>query len=133
MPSPLRVAVLGPKGQCGQCVVGELLARGHTVVGISRSPPKSWPTPGEYSAAACDFGNVAALSTILSEGRFDAVVSAFAPPLSDFKMVYQLGVEGHGNIKMAILRSSYRGRFVIIGMVSISFLFLPGLVLWRSG
>ncbi|KAJ3954373.1 hypothetical protein N0V92_009121 [Colletotrichum tropicale] len=36
----LRVAVLGPKGQCGSCVVDELLSRGHSVVGLSRNPPR---------------------------------------------------------------------------------------------
>lgn len=115
MPKSLRVAVLGPKGQCGQCVVDELLSRGHTVVGISRSPPKSWPKQGEYSAIACDYGDIEKLSAILTAGGFDCVVSAFAPPLLDFKDVYRLGVEGHGNIKMAILKSSYRGPFIIIG------------------
>ena len=115
MPNSLRVAVLGPKGQCGQCIVDELLSRGHTVVGISRSPPKSWPKEGEYSAISCDYGNIEKLSTILTEGGFDCVVSAFAPPLENLNDVYRVGVEGHGNIKMAILRSSYRGPFIIVG------------------
>lgn len=114
----LRVAVLGPKGQCGSCVVDELLARGHSVVGISRSPPKTWTTSGEYAGIPCDFGDIRALSRILSEGGFDAVVSAFAPPLVDLKAVYSVGVEGHGNIKMAVLRSTYRGPLIIIGMKS---------------
>lgn len=43
------------------------------------------------------------------------MVSAFAPALVDMKAVYTVGVEGHGNIKMAILRSTYRGPFIIIG------------------
>ncbi|KAJ9243862.1 hypothetical protein DTO169E5_2204 [Paecilomyces variotii] len=115
MSASLRVAVLGPKGQCGTCVVDELLSRGHSVVGISRSPPKDWPKSGEYSGIPCDFSDINGLSTILSDGGFDAVVSAFAPPLVDLKSVYRVGVEGHGSIKMAILRSSYRGPFIIIG------------------
>lgn len=117
MSASLRVAVLGPKGQCGTCVVDELLSRGHNVVGISRSPPKDWPKSGEYSGIPCDFSDINGLSTILSDGGFDAVVSAFAPPLVDLKSVYRVGVEGHGSIKMAILRSSYRGPFIIIGMI----------------
>ncbi|KAJ5745722.1 hypothetical protein N7520_010904 [Penicillium odoratum] len=115
MSDKFNVAVLGPKGQCGQCVVDELLSRGHSVVGVSRSPPSKWPKAGNYSAITCDFSDIRGLSTILSEGGFDAVVSAFAPPLGDMKAVYRLGVEGHGNIKMAILRSTYRGPFIIIG------------------
>lgn len=116
MSKSLRVAVLGPKGQCGSCVVDELLSRGHSVVGISRSPPKTWPKSGEYGGIPCDFGDIKALSKILSDGGFDALVSAFAPPLTDFDAVYTVGVEGHGNIKMAILRSTYRGPLIIIGM-----------------
>lgn len=113
-----KVAVLGPNGQCGHCVVDELLARGHVVVGISRNPPKTWSKPGQYSSIAVDFGDIKTLSTVLSEGDFDAVVSAFGPPLSDMKQVYRLGVEGQGNIKMAILRSTYRGPLILIGKAS---------------
>lgn len=116
MSDRLRVAVLGPKGQCGMCVVDELLSRGHTVVGISRSPPKTWPKSGEYTSIPCNFSDIKGLSRILSDGKFDAVVSAFAPPLVDMKSVYSTGVEGHGNIKMAILGSTYRGPFIIIGI-----------------
>lgn len=119
MSKSFRVAVLGPKGQCGQCVVDELLLRGHSVVGISRSPPSTWSRSGDYSGIACDFGDIPGLSTIFSEGGFDAVLSAFAPPLVDLKDVYRLGVEGHGNIKMAIVRSTYRGPVIIIGKVSV--------------
>ncbi|KAJ5958796.1 uncharacterized protein N7479_005946 [Penicillium vulpinum] len=117
MSNSLRVAVLGPKGQCGQCVVDELLSRGHHVVGISRSPPKVWPkaTPEQFSSIACDFSDIKSLSSILSDGGFNAVISAFGPPLTDMKDVYRLGVEGHGNIKMAVIRSTYRGPFIIIG------------------
>lgn len=68
--STLTVAVLGPKGQCGQCVVDELLSRGHNAIGISRDPPKEWKTappnsPGllysqtylhtRYQRACCGF------------------------------------------------------------------------------
>jgi putative NADH-flavin reductase len=115
MSKALRIAVLGPKGQCGQCVVDELLSRGYSVVGISRTPPETWPKTGDYSSIAVDFSDTKTFSSILSEGDFNAVVSAFAPPLQDLKDVYRLGVEGHGNIKMAILKSSYRGPFIIIG------------------
>jgi putative NADH-flavin reductase len=117
MSQSLRVAVLGPKGQCGSCVVDELLSRGHSVVGISRTPPKTWPKPGEYGSIPCDFSDIKGLSNIISDGNFDAVVSAFAPPLVDLKSVYSVGVEGHGNIKMAIIRSSFHGLFLIIGMI----------------
>ncbi|KAJ5959264.1 uncharacterized protein N7479_006414 [Penicillium vulpinum] len=115
MSKSLRVAVLGPKGQCGSCVVDELLSRGHSVVGISRTPPKTWPKSGEYGGIPCDCSDIKGFSNVQSDGDFDAVVSAFGPPLVDLKSVYSVGVEGHGNIKMAILKSTFRGPFIIIG------------------
>jgi putative NADH-flavin reductase len=84
----MRVAVVGPKGQCGKCVVNELLSRGHSVVGISRSPPNTWPKAGPYESISVDFSDIKMFSTILSDGKFDAVVSAFGPPLHNFKDVY---------------------------------------------
>lgn len=84
-------------------------------VGISQSPPQTWHKPGEYSAIRCEFSDIKDLSNTLSEGGFDPVISAFAPPLTDMKAVYRLGVEGHGNIKMAVIKSTYRGPFIIIG------------------
>lgn len=84
-------------------------------MGVSRRPPKSWPKNGDYSSIAVDFSNTQAFANILSEGGFDAVVSAFGPPLNDLREVYRLGVEGHGNIKLAVLSSSYRGPLIVIG------------------
>lgn len=121
MPKSLKVAVLGPKGQCGSCVVDELLSRGHSVVGISRAPPQTWGKPGEYEGIPCDFNDIRGLSEVLSDGNFDTVVSAFGPSLVDLKTVYSLGVEGHGNIKMALLRSTFRGHLIIIGKIYSSF------------
>lgn len=118
MSTNFRVAVLGPKGQCGRSVVDELpLPRTQRRWNLSLTPKhlvKAWG----LQRYCMRFGNIQGLSTILSEGRFDAVISAFAPPLVDLKAVYRLGVEGHGNIKMAIMRSTYRGPVIIIGRLS---------------
>ncbi|KAJ0290625.1 hypothetical protein CBS470a_003800 [Colletotrichum nupharicola] len=72
----LRVAVLGPKGQCGSCVVDELLSRGHSVVGLSRNPPREWQTSGDYKAESVDFNSINELSAALSRG-YDAIVCAW--------------------------------------------------------
>ncbi|ROW02142.1 hypothetical protein VSDG_02373 [Cytospora chrysosperma] len=113
----LKVAVLGPSGQCGQCVVDELLSRGHNVVGISRNPPKTWGTnlkTGSYSSQSVDLHDTASLVRAFSDG-FDAIVCAFAPPLSDMASLYEKGVEGHAAIKTALLASDHSGSFLIIG------------------
>lgn len=111
----LNVAVLGPKGQCGSCVVNELLSRGHSVVGLSRNPPKKWPTSGNYKAEAVDFNSIKDLAAVLSRG-YDAVVCAYGPPLADMKAVYIACVETHSRIKSALLSSTHDGPFVIIGL-----------------
>lgn len=111
----LKVAVLGPTGQCGSCVVDELLSRGHTVVGISRNPPKGWKGNERYSAVPVDIQDTEKLAKAFSAG-FDAIVCAFSPSLSDLSTTYENGVEGHGRIKTALLRSDHTGSFIVIGM-----------------
>ncbi|EQB48932.1 hypothetical protein CGLO_11774 [Colletotrichum gloeosporioides Cg-14] len=110
----LRVAVLGPKGQCGSCVVDELLSRGHSVVGLSRNPPREWQTPGDYKAESVDFNSINDLSAALSRG-YDAIVCAYGPPLGNLRAIYYECVETHARIKSALLRSKHRGSFIVIG------------------
>jgi putative NADH-flavin reductase len=110
----LTIAVIGPKGQCGSCVVDELLSRGHKVVGISRSPPKIWNKPGEYSSIAVDLADTPAFTQALS-GGYDCIVCAFGPSLERITEVYFKTIEGHVLIKKAMLRSSHEGGFIIIG------------------
>ncbi|KAI8222901.1 hypothetical protein K4K53_007072 [Colletotrichum sp. SAR 10_77] len=110
----LRVAVLGPKGQCGSCVVDELLSRGHSVVGLSRNPPREWQTSGDYKAESVDFNSINELSAALSRG-YDAIVCAYGPPLGNLRAIYYECVETHARIKSALLRSNHRGSFIVIG------------------
>lgn len=112
--TPLKVAVLGPTGQCGSCVVDELLSRDHTVVGISRNPPQEWKGNERYSAVPVDIQDTDKLAKAFSAG-FDAIVCAFSPSLSDLSTTYENGVEGHGRIKTALLRSDHTGTFIVIG------------------
>ncbi|RSL40878.1 hypothetical protein CEP54_015987 [Fusarium duplospermum] len=112
---PLRVAVIGPKGQCGSCVVEELLSRGHTVVGISRKPPAQLHDKNErYSGLAVDIYDHQGLVDAMSD-NFDGIVSAFSPPLNDLNTVYHGVVEGQMRIKNALLESTHSGPFIIVG------------------
>ncbi|KAI1857326.1 uncharacterized protein JN550_013306 [Neoarthrinium moseri] len=116
-PKKLKVAVLGPSGQCGQSVVNELLSRNHDVVGLSRNPPKTWTSTtntGSYTAESVDVFDDSSLARAFSKG-YDAIVCSYAPPLGDFSKLYQLGVEGHAKIKTALLASDHKGPFVVIG------------------
>lgn len=113
-PMKLKVAVIGPKGQCGSCVVDELLFRGHSVVGISRSPPPKWAVEGEYRPHAVDLHDTDRFAQALSQD-FDAIVCAYGPPLAKLEEVYEHCVEGHARIKEAVLQSTHSGGFTIIG------------------
>ena len=129
---PLRIAFLGPTGQCGSCIVEELLYRGHDVVGVSRNPPEAWKEGensahrGVYESVAVDVRDEVMLRDVFSSG-FDAIVCAFAPGIRDLKNVYENGVEGHGRVKRALLGSSHSGSFIVIGMRPLLFsvLFAP--------
>lgn len=110
----LKVAVIGPKGQCGSCVVDELLSRGHSVVGISRSPPQKWAAEGDYTPQAVDLHDTDSFARALSNG-FDVIVSAYGPPLAKLDEIYEHCVEGHAKIKNAVLQSTHSGGFIIIG------------------
>jgi putative NADH-flavin reductase len=101
----LKVAVIGPTGQCGSCVVDELLSRGHQVVGISRNPPMTWKM-GENMPYTGVPVHIHDTDRSLSKG-FDAIVCAFALPLSDLTATYEIGVEGHGKIRLALLNSAH--------------------------
>ena len=112
----LKVAVIGPKGQCGNPIVNELLSRGHSVVGISRNPPAQWDKPGDYSAVSLDLADIRKTATVFSQG-FDAIVSAYGPPLERFNQVYFYCGEFQGKIKAALLASTHTGPFIIIGTI----------------
>ncbi|KAF4434053.1 hypothetical protein CGCF415_v007162 [Colletotrichum fructicola] len=117
MSRPLKVGVIGPKGQAGSCVVDELLARGHSVVGISRSPPMQWPNSdkGTWSSVSVDIHKEhTKLVEIFSSG-FDAIVSCYGPSLKVISNIYSEAVEGHGRIKTALLASTHDGPFIIVG------------------
>lgn len=117
----LKVGVIGPKGQCGSCVVDELLSRGHHAVGISR-PPTNWKKSGpngqfsgKYSPLAIDVTDHIKLDEVFSSSGFEAIVVAYGPNLSDLSKVYYTLVETQAKIKTALLNSMYEGPFIIIG------------------
>ncbi|KAJ0269760.1 hypothetical protein COL940_012218 [Colletotrichum noveboracense] len=118
MSRTLKVGIIGPKGQAGSCVVDELLARGHSVVGISRSPPEQWPNPdkGTWSSVSVDIHKEhTKLVEIFSSG-FDAIVSCYGPSLKVISDIYSEAVEGHGRIKTVLLASTHDGPFIIVGV-----------------
>jgi hypothetical protein len=71
----MKIAVFGAGGAIGQAITGELLARGHTVIAVTRtSAPISGVVVRVATGDAADPASVARLAT----GQ-DAVVSAIGP------------------------------------------------------
>ncbi|KAK1476164.1 hypothetical protein CCUS01_05269 [Colletotrichum cuscutae] len=117
----LRVAVIGPKGQAGSCVVDELLTQGHAVVGVPRNPPKQWnhgTSDGPYTSTSVDIYTEQKKVIDIFSSDFDAIVCAYGPSLANLDTVYEDGVEAHGRIKTALLASTHEGPFIIIEVTS---------------
>ncbi|KXH68731.1 hypothetical protein CSAL01_05139 [Colletotrichum salicis] len=115
----LRVAVIGPRGQAGSCVVDELLTRGHAIVGVSRNPPKQWKYDtgdGSYSSTSVEIYTEQKKLINIFSSNFDAIVCAFGPSFTNLATVYEGGVEAYGRIKTASLASTHEGPFIIVGM-----------------
>jgi putative NADH-flavin reductase len=90
-------------------VVDELLSRGHSVVGISRSPPPKWAADGDYRPHAVDFHDTNRFEQALSQD-FNAIVFWRSSKRSEYC------VEGHSKIKEAVLQSEHSGDLITIGM-----------------
>lgn len=71
--APRRVALIGASGNVGSRVLAELVARGHTVTGIARTPENITSHP-RVTAVRGDVNEPAALAKILA--GHDAVISA---------------------------------------------------------
>ncbi len=69
----MHVAVLGASGKGGSEIVKELVARGHTVLGIARKP-EAIPSLDGVKAKACDVHDTPALAEAIK--CVDAVISA---------------------------------------------------------
>jgi putative NADH-flavin reductase len=70
---PMRVALVGASGNVGSRILAELVARGHSVTGIARTPDAIQAGP-RVTAVKGDVNEPAALAKLLA--RHDAVISA---------------------------------------------------------
>lgn len=76
--SPLRVGVIGPAGFSGSYLSVELLNRGHTVIGISRTPEKLG-NHSRYIPRPVDIDNVSFVELAKYFEGIDVLVSAYGP------------------------------------------------------
>ena len=75
---PLRVGVIGPAGFGGSYLCVELLNRGHTVIGISRTPEKLGKHQ-RYSPRPVDIDEVSVEELAEKFERIDVLVSEYGP------------------------------------------------------
>lgn len=77
-PKPLTVGVIGPAGFGGSYLCVELLNRGHTVIGISRSPQKLGKHP-RYTPRPIDIDQVSIEELAKTFNGLDVLVSEYGP------------------------------------------------------
>lgn len=74
----MRIAVIGATGRTGRLLVEQLLARGHEVTALVRTPEKLGTLADRITVVPGSSTDVAALDELLAGGA-DAVVSALGP------------------------------------------------------
>ncbi|KAK3046883.1 hypothetical protein LTR09_011634 [Extremus antarcticus] len=72
----MKVAVIGPAGFSGSHICRELLTRGHTVTGLSRSPAKLGAHPS-YTPIPLDINTTSIASLVPAFTGFDALIDAY--------------------------------------------------------
>mgnify|MGYP003650976341 CR=1 FL=1 len=68
------IGVIGASGNIGSAVVDEALSRGHTVVGISRTPEKLSNDNEQFSAVYGDVTNIDAILKLVGDTDIDTLV-----------------------------------------------------------
>ena len=77
----MRIALYGATGKSGAEILTELLSRGHHVTAIVRDPAKVAAQPN-LTVEQGTVDSAAAIASLITGANFDAVVSAYGPPLS---------------------------------------------------
>jgi nucleoside-diphosphate-sugar epimerase len=142
----MRVFVAGATGAIGRPLVARLLAAGHAVVGMTRSPDRAEEVRrAGAECAVCDVYDRDALGRAMAEARPEVVVNELTdiPPAlnprrfkKDMAGLNRIRTEGYGNIAEAAREAGAR-RLVA---QSIAFMYAPGEgladeaePLWRDG
>jgi putative NADH-flavin reductase len=106
----MDIALVGPTGFVGSAVLQELLARGHTVIALSRDPGRLAGRPGVVARRA-DAQDAAQVADAVRGAH--AVVSAFNPGW-DVPDLYDRFLAGHRAIVQGT-RDAGVGRLLVVG------------------
>jgi putative NADH-flavin reductase len=127
----MNIVLYGATGQSGREILKELLSRGHHVTAIARTPSKLAPQPnltikqGDVNSAQAIAANIAGA---------DAVVSAYAPPLTKEGVRELLPVTQHfvDAMKQTTASRNPAKRFLYVGGAGSLFV-APGVTVISSG
>ncbi len=127
----MNIALYGATGKSGHAILTELLARGHKVTAIVRNPAKLAAQPN----LTIKQGTVDSAAEIAAAiPGFDAVVSAYAPPLTQEGVRELIPVTQHfiDAMKQTAAAGNPAKRFLYVGGAASLFV-APGVTLLASG
>ncbi len=118
----MNVVLYGATGNSGSRILQELASRGHAVTAIARDPAK---LPASVRAQGGDLNDVDEIAKAIAGA--DAVISAYAPPMSDTDAL--LGVTER---QIAAVRKAGNVRLLVVGGAG-SLTVAPGVTVLTSG
>ena len=119
----MNIALIGATGFVGTPVLAELLARGHQVTALARTPSKIAPQPG-LTVVAADVLDAAQVAQAVA--GHDAVISAYNPGWSE-PQIHDLFLQGSQAILDGAKQAGVK-RVLVVGGAG-SLLVAPGLQL----
>lgn len=103
----MTIVVLGASGRAGKEIVAELVARGHTVLGIARKPeaiatlPGVTALPGDAADPAALAGLITGAQAVISALHFDIPAQTLLSALRQAGVTRLLVVGGAGSLEVA--------------------------------
>jgi len=119
----MNIALIGATGFVGTPVLAELLARGHQVTALARTPSKIAPQPG-LTVVAADVLDAAQVAQAVA--GHDAIISAYNPGWSE-PQIHDLFLQGSQAILDGAKQAGVK-RVLVVGGAG-SLLVAPGLQL----
>jgi putative NADH-flavin reductase len=118
----MRVVLYGATGRAGSRILKELIAREHTVTGVTRHASK---LPAWVETKQDDLSNIDAIAATISGA--DAMVSAYAPPPEDTDQLVDVTAR-----QIAAVKKVGKMRLIVVGGAA-SLAVAPGVTLLASG